>query len=212
VTPSTTPTSTQTPTQTPTATATITPTGLTIRGRIVYAGSGAAVAGASVDLMGAQPASTQTDALGMYEFAGLSVGTWTVAPQRTGGASQSITEADAQTALAARVELESLTAEQALACDVTANGSVSGYDAGLILRFVAQLSTSFPAAGPCGSDWVFVPKPTPVPGASIVAPMPSPAACQAGAIVYDPLSQSALGQNFDGVAFGDCNGDWAPQP
>jgi hypothetical protein len=166
----------------------------------------------NVDLNGPQNASTQTDAQGFYEFLGLSAGTWSVVPHKTADVIDAVDIDDVQTGLGAAVGLQSLAAEAALACDVTGNGSVSAYDAALTLQFIDQTLPSFPTAVQCGSDWAFIPRPTPVAGAVTQQPVPAPSSCQPGVITFDPLGQSVAGQNFAGVAFGDCDLDWLPVP
>jgi hypothetical protein len=164
------------------------------------------MAGTNVDLVGAQNTTTQTDAGGIYQFV-VASGNWRVVPRRSGSTAGLITLADVQAALEARVGLQSLSAVRSLACDVSANGSVAAYDAALILNYINMTLASFPPAGPCASDWVFVPMPTPVANSSTVSPVPGPVTCQQGAIRFDPLSQSVDGQNFQGIAFGDCDPD-----
>jgi len=168
------------------------------------------VGGANVDLVGPQPASTQTDGLGAYQFVGLSAGTWSIVPSKTGDASQSITTTDVQTALEASVGIQTLSPEQALTCDVTANGSVTAYDGGLMLQLIDQALSTLPAGQQCNSDWIFFPAPTPVAGGSLIQPAPAPDSCEAGAITFAPLTQSVEGQNFSAAAFGDCDFDWMP--
>lgn len=227
VTPSSTPSRTRTPTNTPTATSTRTPTvsptlptatpshtptGFIVSGQITYAGSAAPVPGAEVNLIGPHNATTQTDATGFYQFFGLSLGTWSVVPRKDDQATQSIGAADVQLTLEAAVGLESLSSHQMLACDVSGNGSVSGYDGAIQLQLIAQTVDSSPAADQCNSKWGFIPVPTPVPGSSAVQPQLTGGSCQPGQLVFEPLAQSAAGQNFVGVVFGDCNVDWQPAP
>jgi len=163
-------------------------------------------------LSGPQSASTQTDAQGFYQFLGLAAGTWSVVPAKTGGVDGAIDLDDVQTALEAAVGLQPITADLALACDVSGNGSVSAYDAGLTLQYTDQTLLSFPTAVQCGSDWAFIPVPTPVANAVVQQPVPAPSSCQPGMITFDPLGQDVAGQNFVGVAFGDCDRDWVPAP
>jgi hypothetical protein len=177
----------------------------------LYSGNGAPVAAAEVELIGAQSATAQTDALGFYQFGGLAAGTWSVAPRKIGDAGQGISLTDVDVALDVAVGRQTLSADRALACDVTANGSVTAYDAGLTLQYLAGTLASYPAAVECDSDWVFVPVPTPA-GGAVTQPDPGAASCQAGAITFDALGQSVSGQNFSAVVFGDCDGDWQPSP
>jgi hypothetical protein len=185
---------------------------LSISGHLLYAGSGEPIEAATVNLLGPENATTQTDSAGFYEFQGLSPGSWAVRPSMSGGTNAAIAGDDALAALDVAVGLQTTSAAGDLACDVTANGAVSAYDASLILQHVGGTPAALPVVTQCASTWGFIPLPTPVAGANTVPLAPSPGPCQHGAIAFDPLTQSAAGQNFAGLVFGDCTLDWAPAP
>lgn len=63
-----------------------------------------------------------------------------------------ITAFDGAIVLRAVVELDTLTAAQAIAADVSADGNVTAYDASLILRYVVGLITGFPGLGKSESE------------------------------------------------------------
>lgn len=106
------------------------------------------------------------------------------------------------------VGARSFSDEQSLACDVTGNGTVSALDASHILQSVVGLIGRLPVADLCGSDWAFKPIPTPVANQSIILPAATDTSCQRGQICYAPLSEAAGGQNFLGIVYGDCTGNW----
>jgi hypothetical protein len=202
--PTSSPTRTVTATTTPSASPSRTPTLLSVGGRIRYFGSGAPVAGASVEGRGAATVSTQSDALGDYSLGGLASAPWSIVPSKLGDAQQGISALDASYVLQAALGMRGLSADQQLACDVSGNGTVSALDASLILQIELGLITRFPVAQACTSDWAFVPEGTGVP----IQPVPSAMPCQPGAIGFDPLAQSVTGQDFRALLFGDCSGNW----
>lgn len=166
----------------------------------------------TVDLEGASPASVQTDASGQFAFNDLGVGPWTIRPRLEGGENAGISALDAALALLHDEGTEPLGALQLLACDVNGDGLVDVADAVLIVQRRVGLIARFPVAVVCDSDWGFYPLPTPVAGGQPTLPQPGTIACQPGQIEYDPLSGQALGQNFLAILFGDCTGNWQPQP
>jgi hypothetical protein len=101
---------------------------------------------------------------------------------------------------------------QLLACDVNGDGGVDVADAVLIVNRRVGLISRFPVAVACDSDWGFFPLPTPAAGGQSTFPEPGAIPCQPGEIEYNPLTGQALGQNFLGILFGDCTGNWRPQP
>src|SRR5207244_35885 len=101
--------------------------------------------------------STVTDSLGSFSFSGLDAAAWTLQPRKLSPRGSEITAFDAAYALEAAVRLRTLTPEQAMACDVTGDGTVSAFDAVLILEYVVGMIDQFPVAKACGSDWAFVP-------------------------------------------------------
>ncbi len=216
-------TATQTASRTATATATpippspsSTPTptlsGLSVSGYIHYYSNGAPVSGIAVHA--ADPAmvssSGSTDSIGHYVLDNVPTDNVALAAQGTGGVGNAISALDASYALQAVASLRTLSAEQALACDVTGNGSVSALDATFILKYAAGLITSFPVTTACGSDWVFIPNPAPAASQSLVQPQPGAANCIPGAIDFGAITTSLDEQDFSALVFGDCTGNWHP--
>lgn len=185
-----------------------TPAEYTIAGQLRYYAAGVPVEGVTVRLLGATPATAVTDASGAFLLTAAGNTVWQIEPARVGGAQLGISALDAAYALQSAVGLRTFTAEQTLACDVSGDGTVSAYDAALILRYRVGLIATLPVAGTCGSDWVFVPAAAVVPNQRVVLPQMSSDACRAGAIGYEPLAGNAAAQDFRAIAFGDCTGNW----
>jgi hypothetical protein len=198
---------TATPTATQTWTPTATPTRYTMRGKTRYYSSDVAVGGATVEM---QPdaVATQTDASGAFEFIDVPNEPLEVMPRKLGDAGSAVSALDAVYVLQALSGTRTLTAEQALAADVSGDGTLSAMDAALILQFRVGLIPRFPVAETCGSDWMFVPVPAAAPNQELIQPQATVGVCQPGAIAFDPLSDSVGGQDFHAILFGDCTGNW----
>ncbi len=203
-----TPTLTSPPTPSPTATRTPTNIGptptarpTTIGGRIRHAASGAAVVGVALSLSGPSGASTLSGPTGAYAFGPLTTGTWTVQARRLGGVPGALGASDAIAALQAAVGARTLGGLQALACDVTGDGTVSALDAARILQRLAGRLTRFAVADACTSDWLFVPA-SGAPGA--VPPSITGGTCTPAAWHFAPLSGPIDNADFDAALFGDC--------
>ena len=209
-----TPRPTWTPTRTATATVTPTPTpGIAgaVSGRIgAYANPATPVPGATVMVTGPTPGSAGSDASGQYLASPLASGTWVVWPRKAGGLGASVSALDASWVLQTVVGLRTLSSSQALAGDVSGNGTVSALDASMILQRVVGLRSQFPAGVACGSDWHFVPVPAPAANQTLVSPSTAGGTCQSGAIRFEPLTGSATGQDFLGIPIGDVTGNWNP--
>jgi hypothetical protein len=210
VSPTVTPTNTLTGSPTPTVSAT--PEGGTnsLAGSVRYYSADRPVAAGSVTLLGTGQPTTTTDATGSYTFPNLAVTRWEIEPTKTGDLNSAVTALDAAYILQVIVGKRSFDASQTLACDVSGDGSLSALDAARILQFTVGKIARFPVAEVCGSDWAFVPIPETAPDQEIVPPQMSPGTCLRGSIVLDPLSGQVTGQNFLGVLFGDCTGNWQP--
>jgi hypothetical protein len=198
-------------TNTPTATigATATPRRFTISGRLRTAG-GAPLAAATVTLSGARPATGASDASGDYSFAALAAGAWTIRPTMLGATGGAITALDAAWVLQATVGARTFDMRQALAADVTGNGSVSPLDASHILQMRVGALPRFAVAAACASDWFFLPNAAPAPGQTNSPPRIAGGTCVPGQIAFADLSSDAAGQSFDATPFGDCTGNWTP--
>ncbi|MCK6553519.1 M28 family peptidase [Candidatus Binatia bacterium] len=208
-----TPTATATPTPSaspspvpPTPTATPT---WAVSGTVSYYAGGHPIANAAVELVGPSTVATTTAADGGYACAGALPGTTTLTPGKHGDTGSAVSALDAAYVLQNVVGIRVFDAQQALACEITGNGALSALDASLILQKTIGLIGSFPVETACGSEWVFVPMPAAAPNQRLVPPV-TVSGCQAGAIAYEPLSGPAAGQDFAGVVFGDCSGNWTP--
>ena len=221
--PTSTPTSSFTPN--PTATFTIpapptsTPTSLggslLFGGAVSYFSNSQPVSGATFTLespeLGSAGPQATTDATGQYLCPELTEDAWTAMPAKFGGAGSSITALDATKILQAAVGMTTLTDTQRYACDANGNGAITAIDATLILQYRVGLISSLPVAQRCNSDWLFIPSQSdPGQNQTLTPPVVSSTNCTQGTIAFDPLVSSALNQNFTGVVFGDCNGNWVP--
>lgn len=187
------------------------PPAVSVAGAIhYYAGSRSPVGVVTVTMQGPTAINTQTDAEGAFRLTGVEAGQeWRLIPQKLGGQGSGISALDATYVLQSLVGLRPpLDAQQQLACDVTGNGSLSAFDAALILQYKVGLLAKFPIVERLGSDWVFLPTPAPVANQQLI--MPDLANGQPGAIVYNPLQADATDQDFTAILFGDCTGNWQP--
>lgn len=198
-------TPTATATSAATATSTVTPTPLTISGKLLHYRTDAPVESAMVASTLGE--ATQTNAEGEYQLAVLPA-LLTLSASRSDSPPTSLDATDAATALAIAAGLSAADAEQSLACDVSGNGRVSGFDAALILQLVVGAIEHSPLANRCGSDWIFVPSAEPVPNQLEILPLITVGSCSNGAISYLPLLGSIANQDFSAVPIGDCAGDW----
>jgi len=186
----------------------VVPTGAS--GQIRYYNGDGPVPGADVLLVGTSPDSVLTSETGEFSFSGLNSGDWTLEPEKTGDFGFGVSSLDAAYILQVVVEKRTFTEDQELACDVTGNGALTSLDAAHILQFVTGKRARFQVAENCGSDWAFVPVPSVVPNQQIIDPAMQTGDCQRGAIAFSPLEGDVTGQDFHGVLFGDCTGNWQP--
>lgn len=129
-------------------------------------------------------------------------------PTHQGSSGAAIGRADATRLLEASVGLAEVSTEETLAGDVSGDGTLSAYDAALLLRRGNGDMTPFPAVSQCGSEWLFFPAPASAPNQTLIEPRI--ADCSAGAIEYSPLGGPASGQGFHGILIGDFDGSWQP--
>lgn len=155
------------------------------------------------------PTEVTTDASGNFALTSVPMGTVQIEPSFSlVPSSPVVTASDAVVILQYLVGMQPLDAAELLAADVNGSSEVTAADAALVLQYVVGAISAFPAAIHCGSPWVFVPVPEPVPNQQIIPPQPSANPCVAGAIAYAPLTQAAAGQNFAALLLGDVNGSW----
>jgi hypothetical protein len=202
-------TATPTPTPTPSAAAAATATAthsITVRvdGRLSYYRGDRSLSGVAV----ATGAATGSD--GRYALTAATGGDLTLSPQPLGAAGAAVSALDAAYILQAAAGTRRLDAMQALACDVTGNGSISALDAARVLQLTVGLRTRLPVAELCQSDWAFFPSAAPAANQRVVVPSLAGGVCQPGAITFAPLAAAATQQDFHAVVFGDCTGNWQP--
>jgi len=187
--------------------------GLTVSGQIRYYSNNAPVSGVTIQVVGQTPVNTvQTDGSGNFQTPDGAVGAWRIEPRKIGDLGPGISTLDSTTALRSAINLETLTAQQQLAADVTGNGTVSVLDATRLLQFDLELISALPVAENCLSDWAFIPVPAAVPNQQITNPQSVGGTCRAGAIAYQPLTTSVINQDFIAVLYGDCTGNWPGTP
>jgi hypothetical protein len=183
------------------------PTG-TLGGTLTYYSNGEPVPGTTLVLGGFAGGTTHTDATGSFVFAGMPWGDYSLEPRKQGEIGRAVSALDAAHALQSVLGLRGLTAAQALACDVTGNGMVSALDASRILQYVVGLIPRLPVAERCGSDWVFLPAPNQIPNRRPIPPVFTANSCQLGGIAFEPMTGVVTDADFQGIAFGDCTGNW----
>lgn len=206
-----TPTATPTATATATVSATATATGPPqLSGRVSYYNGGGAVPDVNVAMVGDTPANATSDGAGDYGFPVAGPGNISVQPQKQGQVNFAVTSLDATYVLQAVAQLRTLTPDEQLAADVTGNGTFSTLDATLILQFQADLIDRFTAADLCGSDWLFVPVPSPTPNQTLVQPQVTGGVCQPGRISFSPFTPPLSGRSFRAILLGDVTGNWTP--
>jgi len=172
-----------------------------------YSNNNLDVPSVQVDLTGPSSQTVRTNTLGDYGASNLPSGVWNVAPEKSGGYGNAISSLDAARVLQVIAGLTTFTPAQTLACDVTGDGTLSALDATKILQFSAGVINQLPVAALCHSDWLFNPVST---QGSLVQPDVGGGACQTGAIVLNMQTGQATNQNFQGILFGDCTGNWTP--
>ena len=201
---------------TPTPTPTPTPTIANIAGRVRYYSADRPVPGALVQLSDGALRSTASNGSGAYAFPNLMPGNVIVEPRKTGdfgpAGIPAITALDASWVLQMVAGTRSFDASQRLAGDVTGDGTVSSLDAARILQRQVGLLGRFAVSTLCNSDWVFRPVPGPATNQRSVQPQVGQGLCRRGAIALEPLVGDAMQQDFLGVLFGDCTGNWQPAP
>jgi hypothetical protein len=151
-----------------------------------------------------------TDADGVYALPLVAQEMRTVQPKKIGDFQDAVGSLDAALVRQIVIGMETADAFQALAADVTGNGTVSSLDAARIVQFRLGIITKFAVANTCGSDWLFVPDPSAASNQTLVQPQISTGFCQPGGIEFDPLVTPVDGQDFTAILFGDPTGNWMP--
>jgi len=173
-----------------------------------YSNSQISVPSVEVDMTGPQTVTLQTNSSGAYAATNVPGGTWQITPSKHGSFGNAISSLDAARVLQAVAGLITFTPMQRIACDVTGDGTLSSLDAQRILQFSAGLISQLPVAQACGSDWAFYPVPDQMPNQQVIGPTISGGNCQEGNVVLNPAVAQASGQDFEGILFGDCTGNW----
>ncbi|MGH7787573.1 MAG: metallophosphoesterase [Candidatus Binatia bacterium] len=190
------------PTPTPTATATPAPTAA-VSGQVRHYASGQPVGGVTL------ADGAISDAGGAFSVTGPLGAPLTVRPSKR-GSGDAVSALDAARILQVSAGLRTFDAVQALACDVTGDGTISALDAARVLQLVVGLRGSLPVADLCGSDFAFIPSARAAANQTSAAAEIAAGLCVPASIAYQPLAGAAGGQDFLAAAFGDCTGNWRP--
>jgi hypothetical protein len=214
-TPTTTPTGagalSATPTPTPTPTPSPSPRSWRMRGRVRnYANNALGISNVTLSLRGATTTSTQSVFDGSFSFTDVPDGDVTLEAAKSGDHGTAVSALDAAYVLQAVVGMRGLSPEQQFACDVTGNGVLTALDATRILQFTVGIIGRLPIASMCQSDWGFIPVPAAVANQSVFQPIVTTSRCEPGRIAYEPFLALADDQDFLGVPYGDCTGNWLP--
>jgi hypothetical protein len=112
-----------------------------------------------------------------------------------------ITSLDAATIAQASVGIIALSANQAIAGDVSGNGETSSFDAAMLAQFSVELIDHFEVAIAAGSDWRLL----------RCDQYASAQVQSCGLPQYDhPVLSGAVSDDFYAVLYGDVTGNWAP--
>ncbi len=155
-----------------------------VGGRVTFWNTGAGVPGVTLSLSGSRSYTADSDATGAYRLDGVQHGSYVLTPGRT-AADTGIGAFDASLTLRHAVELITLTGAAATAADVNRSGSITPFDAYLILQYAAGLI------------------PLPFPNAGIVWEF-SPATR-----TYPELATTLTDQDFTAILLGDVSGNWS---
>jgi hypothetical protein len=178
---------------------------------LFYSNSSSTVASVSVTLApGGGTVLTGID--GTYAFESIAEQDWSIEPSFSGDFAGCVDLDDAIWVLEAVVGIRTLTPEQQIAADVSANGAVTGHDASLILQYAQSLIPTLPVADACSSQWIFQPIPPELTNQTIIDPQVSLDNCIQGAIALHPLTGRVGARNFRAILFGDVNESWLTNP
>jgi hypothetical protein len=152
-------------------------------------------------------ADATTDENGSYALGGVSGDlTVTTVPKfgspRASDHNDGISSFDASVIGRAAAQLLTLSPNQAIAGDVTGDGTISAFDASFVGRFAAGLVDHFDVATAHGSDWAFL--------RCDAYAFPGAPGCAPPAHVFAPIAQPESGRNFFAILYGDVTGNWSP--
>ena len=174
--------------------------GLQIAGAIAYQGTRIPVPGANINLSGQQSISTNSDENGNYNFNQLPFGDYILKPKKRSDQGRCISPFDAALILQHVAGITQLTPYQRIAADVSGDGTVSAYDASLIMRYSVNLDTKFPAMSDSLDNWDFVPTNFVLNDTNWVS--------QPDSLFYEPLGANQFNQDFIGIVYGDVSQNW----
>jgi hypothetical protein len=157
----------------------------TITGTVTYANSVSPVPVPNTTLSATGSVNVSTTSAfntGAYSLTGLGSGPYTVTPSKSGDVN-GLSGFDSALIAQHVVGLITLNATQLMAADVSANNTVTSFDAALIARYVALL----PGSGVTGT-WMFSPVNR----------------------TYPNVETNQTGQDYGGILMGEVSGNWVP--
>lgn len=194
-TPTWTPTDTPPNTQVPTATPTDTPITFIVSGKAFFGDTQKPIPGVEIrdfDI----PVAT-TDLSGIYTFTVADGSVHSISAHYGNKSKEAISSLDASLILNAAVENVTLSPYQAIAADVSGNGTISSFDAGKVLQYRVELIEELPVCG--GQPWIFFPQ-------DGVPPEIYSDHCVDGFSSFEADSNKVF--DFRGVLFGDVTENW----
>jgi hypothetical protein len=134
--------------------------------------------------IGALPVIDMTDSLGTYSLSGFGAGSYTVTPSKIGGDNDAVSAFDAAKVAQHVVgpPLPALIGNQLIVADVSGNGALTSFDAGLIANWVVQLPPSGSTA-----TWKFSPT----------------------SRTYASATSNVSGEDYTAFLMGEVSGEWS---
>ena len=174
--------------------------GLQVAGAIVYQGTRIPVPGANINLLGQQSITANSDENGNFNFNQLPFGDYILKPKKHSDQGRSISPFDAALILQHVAGITQLTPYQRIAADVSGDGTVTAFDAALIMRYSVKLETKFPVMKDSLDSWDFVP--------TNFALNDTNWTSQPDSLFYAPLAENQFNQDFIGIVYGDVSQNW----
>jgi hypothetical protein len=164
------------------------------------------VGGVPIDANGDASAEALTDGAGSYALGAVAGPTSvTTLPKwgapRAADHNNAISSLDAATIAQAAVGMISLSANQAIAGDVSGNGTTSSFDAAMLAQFSVELIDHFEVATAAGSDWRLLRCDQYVSAESQNCGVPQ---------YVHPALAGSVSDDFYAVLYGDVTGNWSP--
>lgn len=174
--------------------------GLQIGGTVVYQGTKVPVPNTKLILSGQRNIIQLAAENGNYNINQLPYGNYRLMPQKRNDQGRYISPFDAALILQSVVGINQLSPYQRIAADVSGDGSVSTFDAALIMRYSVHLDKKFPVMHDSLDCWDFVPANFAIDDLNWQAHPDS--------LTYSPLQADLFNQDFIGIVYGDVSQNW----